>query len=131
VVELKQLLKTVRATNRLLDTWNNVPHYLYAFKDSLVINRPSGTSAVIVLPRRTRGEMDWTNFVAIHRHRTPFSVVEKLARVLGPTALQTGIIPMIHPVEERAFEGMTMYISFVRAIQSRGLMLYEEGQGND
>jgi hypothetical protein len=128
MVEISQLITVVRVRERLLPRWPELPVHLGSFSDSLHINPPKKTRAVIALPRTAhRGAPDWLTFVAIGRFRAAFSLIEELSRILAATALNSGAIPQLVPISEIAFEGMTWDTPVVRNLQADGFLLYGRG----
>jgi hypothetical protein len=128
MVEISDLLAVVRVRERLLPRWPQLPNHLGSFKDGLYIDPPKKTSAVIALPAVAPRVMpDWLTFVAVGRFRAAFSLIEELARILAPTALNLGTVPRLVPINETAFKGMTWHTPIIRDLQNNGLLLYGRG----
>jgi hypothetical protein len=126
MVELPELLAVVRDRDRLQTAWSDIPNYLGSFQDRLSSHAPARTTALIAIPTAfNRARRDWSLFVAIARFRTPFSIIEELSRILASTALQSGVVPTVMPIGERAFDTMTWDTPFVRSLQKAGVLLYE------
>jgi len=128
MVEILDLLKVVQVSERLRPRWPQLPNHLGSFKDGLYINPPKRTSAVIALPTLgSRIPPDWLTFVAVGRFRAAFSLIEELARLLAPTALNLGTVPRLVPLSEAALQGMTWDTPVIRDLRGNGLLLYGRG----
>lgn len=128
MVEISDLIAVVRVRERLLPRWPQLPSHLGSFKDGLYINPPKKTSAVIALPAMVPHIVPgWLTFVAIGRFRAAFSLIEELARILAPTALNLGAVPRLVPINEASFQGMTWDTPVIRDLRDSGLLLYGRG----
>lgn len=121
-------------TGKLLEPWNAArfsPKYWPAFAhaghfgDRLVITQPSGVElAVAILPAFKHLRRDVLHICTIAKYRKSYAIVNRMAKALAPTVLQTNVIPVIEPVDVNAIESAGEGAHFIKWLTKRGTLLY-------
>lgn len=122
MVEIQELINVLRREDDTLAAER--PYHLRYFEDLLLSARPTRTFAVVAIRPSRRTEHEWERLIVIAAFRAPFSAILTLAGILAPATLETGIVPLITPINYRSFEGMTWDTPVVRRIM-RGFLLYD------
>ena len=123
-MELSQLETILSDHSRLENRWGQLPEYVH-FASRILRERPPKKASIVVAVPMRRGvqRVEWQEFVAIASFRTPFSVIEELARILAPFATETGIVPLIRPTHRRRLEELDWSSRYIRELVDNGALI--------
>lgn len=127
---LDELNQVTSDRERLTSKWGKLPYHVDFFSEVLIERSPKRISSLIVLPysRPHAIKADWVKFVAISHFRFQFSAIEELAKVLAPAAVESGVVPIISPIQEKALKGMSWRTPIINAMNKHGALIYASEQ---
>ncbi|MCP9889052.1 hypothetical protein KBY96_14085 [Cyanobium sp. ATX 6A2] len=132
MIELAELHQVVSNRRQELTMQWDLPRHLGQFSDALVTRPPRKTVSAFALPySRSGARPDWAKIVAFGRFRIPFSVIEELAKLLAPQVVQTGVVPVILPIEVQELRSMTWRTPIIKSLRKYGVALFEGGLTNE
>ena len=125
-MQLSELLTSIPTVREAADRWMaDDALYLPNYADHLNTRRPRRVLGVVAVPWPRRRSDRWTRLVAFGRYHRAYAIIEQLADVLAPAALETGLVPLIVPFRDRDLLGMTIDTPFVRRTVANGVVLLD------
>src|SRR5688572_18144201 len=121
--EVLQLVQVKDATRRLLGAERSSE--ILFIQETLGEARPRGVDAIVwIAPPSWPLNKQNVSLLTFSRFRSAYTIIERMARILTPVALEHDIIPTIIPFDPKHLRGMTKDTPFVRRLERQGALVY-------